>query len=349
MKRANGTGSVVKLRGNRRKPYAAKASFRDLNGDVVQKVIVYCATAREAQTALEEFNASKASGVPLTPDKLAMTVQDVYTLWSDRKFAKAGDASIKSYKASWARLSVIGGSKIRDVSIEQLQSIIDSDEVAGLSKSSIDNDRMLMKALFKFALERDIISKDYSAFVELPTVKAKHEKGAFTDIQVKMLEQMAASNVPWADTALILCYTGFRISELLDLTRFSYNAAESCLTGGMKSEAGKNRIIPIHPKIEPYIKSRALQGGERIVCDNDGAPISAQKYRNYMFKPLAESIGADGATPHWCRHTFATRLHAAGVRELERKRLLGHSDKDVTEHYTHTDLAQLTAAIGMLA
>ena len=61
------------------------------------------------------------------------------------------------------------------------------------------------------------------------------------------------------------------------------------------------------------------------------------------------SDAAVQATPHWCRHTFATRLHAAGAQELEQKRLLGHANKDVTEHYTHTDLEQLRAAIRLLA
>ena len=61
------------------------------------------------------------------------------------------------------------------------------------------------------------------------------------------------------------------------------------------------------------------------------------------------AIDCPQATPHWCRHTFASRLHAAGAEELAKKRLLGHSDRDITEHYTHTDIEQLKAAIQLLA
>ena len=112
---------------------------------------------------------------------------------------------------------------MREVSIDHLQGIIDQDEGAGLSKSSINNDKILMKALFRYALERDIVSRDYSDFVQLPGVGPKHEKGAFNDLQVKKLEQLAADGFPWADTVLMLCYTGFRITEFLTLTRFSYD------------------------------------------------------------------------------------------------------------------------------
>ena len=51
------------------------------------------------------------------------------------------------------------------------------------------------------------------------------------------------------------------------------------------------------------------------------------------------------ATPHWCRHTAASRMKVAGVDELAVKRILGHADKDVTEHYTHTDIDFLSKEI----
>ncbi|NLB28882.1 MAG: site-specific integrase [Clostridiales bacterium] len=60
-------------------------------------------------------------------------------------------------------------------------------------------------------------------------------------------------------------------------------------------------------------------------------------------------LGTPEATPHWCRHTFATRLHVAGADELCVKRLLGHANKDVTEHYTHTDIELLKTTVSKLA
>lgn len=349
MRRPNGTGTIVKLSGNRRKPYVVRIPDRDAQGRVIQRAHSYHATAKEAQTALDEYNAQKAAGIAAAPDQLSITVQGVYDLWSARKFAKAGKASIASYKASWARLAPIYGIKMRDVTIDLLQAIIDRDEAAGLSKSSITNDKLLMRYLFRTALERDIVAKDYSDFVQLPSIGAKYEKGAFTDLQLKELERMAATGVPWADTVLMLCYTGFRITEFLTLTRFSYDAEGDYLRGGIKTEAGKNRIVPVHPKIKPALMKWLARGGDTIICSDSGSPIRTQRYREDLFQPIVKALGVPQSTPHWCRHTFATRLHAAGVPELEQKRLLGHADKDVTEHYTHTDLEQLSIAIRLLA
>lgn len=233
--------------------------------------------------------------------------------------------------------------------IDFLQAIIDADERAGLSKSSINNDKILMKALFRFAMERDIITKDYSSFVQIPSVEAKHEKGAFTDLQMKKLEQMTEAGFPWSDTALMLCYPGFRVTEFLMLTRFSYNAEGNYLTGGMKTESGKNRIVPVHPKIKPYLMRWLDRGGDFLICDDVGRAITSGRYREACFAPVAQMLDVPQATPHWCRHTFSSRLHASGVPELEQKRLMGHANQSVTEHYTHTDVAQLTAAILKMA
>lgn len=59
--------------------------------------------------------------------------------------------------------------------------------------------------------------------------------------------------LPMVDTILILIYTGMRIEELLSLTKFHVYFKEMLITGGVKTDAGRDRIIPIHPKIQKYV------------------------------------------------------------------------------------------------
>ena len=54
MRRANGTGSIVKLSGNRRRPYLVKISARDKDGYVRQVALSYHAKLQEAQEALAD-------------------------------------------------------------------------------------------------------------------------------------------------------------------------------------------------------------------------------------------------------------------------------------------------------
>ncbi len=339
MRRANGTGSIVNLGPNRRNRYAVRVSYLERPGLWKQKYLSYHRTAKEAQEALDKY---LASNIPAK--SLAVTWGDVYAQWSAKKYTKAGSASIASYKASWGRLCSLEGKEISKITVDDLQAVIDKDETAGLSQSSINNDKLLMKALFKHAMERDLVAKDYSQFVEVPIVGAKVEKGAFDDITMRKIEKLASSGFPWADTVLMLCYTGFRVSEFLGLTRFSYHPDGNYLQGGLKTQAGKNRIVPVHPKIMPYLTKWLSRDGKTIICDDDGNAIPAYKYRP-LFAKVMEELGLPSATPHWCRHTAASRMRMAGVDEVAIKRILGHSDGDVTEHYTHVDVSFLAKEI----
>lgn len=348
MKRPNGTGTITKMSGTRRKPYAVRVPARDRKGRVVQKYLSYHATQKEAWEALEAYRAQLSGGLAPAPADLGVTLGEVYELWSARKYEKAGAASIQSYKASWARLSVYASKPIRSIGIDHWQSIIDEGEKNSLSGSSLRNALSLMRALSRYAIERDWTIKDYTQFVVLPSVGAKYEKGAFTDLEMAKIARMVSAGVPGADAVLVLCYTGFRIAEFLSLTRFSYDPVQQTLCGGLKTAAGKNRIIPVHPKILPIVESWYEQGGDRLYL-RKGKPISPAVFREAVFAPLMKTLGREAATPHWCRHTFASRLHAAGADELNIKRLMGHSDKDVTEHYTHVTLQTLRETINKIA
>lgn len=351
MKRANGTGSIVKLAGNRRRPYAVKVSGRNKYGQVVQTILSYHAKAAEAQDALEAYRLAKSAGAAPSVDAASMTVGDVFDAWKAREYRKLKPASIASHNAAWnKRVSRFASRKMRSMALDEWQALLDEDEDAGLSQSTINNDALLIKALYSYSMERDIVGKDYSRYLDVPSVGSKRPREALDDLQVARLSQMAAEGVPWADTALMLCYTGFRVSEFLQLTRFSYHPEEGgYLQGGLKTEAGRNRIVPVHPKIQPYLAAWLSKGGDTVICGERGQAIPPEQYREH-FKSLMERLGAADATPHWCRHTFATRLHAAKADPLAIKWLLGHSTKsDVTARYTHESVAILKEAVRLLA
>lgn len=46
---------------------------------------------------------------------------------------------------------------------------------------------------------------------------------------------------------------------------------------------------------------------------------------------------------HDLRHTFATRLRAAGVPEEDRAALLGHAPRTMPEHYASADIGRLVS------
>lgn len=135
---------------------------------------------------------------------------------------------------------------------------------------------------------------------------------------------------------LILCYSGWRITEAgklhIDLDQGYYE-------GGIKTKAGKGRIVPIHSAVYPLVKHRYEKYGTLL-------PMCAYNFRLNMYKILNE-LGIEKHTPHDCRHTFSKLCEDSHVNENDRKRMIGHAfGNDVTNRvYGHRDLRDLKIEI----
>ena len=337
LRRANGTGSVSFLGKDRRRPYLARA-FDKKTG--VRIIIGYFATRDEAETALMQ------NQVKPLPPKASITLKQLYDEWSKIKYTDdLSKDTINNYKAGWKYLIPLQGKIFRELRAGQYQAVIDA---AGetKSRSSLEKIKTVVVMLSTYAMQNDIIDKNYGSFIKLPKA-TRSIKTAFTDIETKLIEQAAKDGIPFADCVLMMCYTGFRITEFLSLTQFSYNAEQDTLTGGIKSEAGKNRVIPVHPKIKPFLMAWLNKKGDRIICKPDGKKYTSKYFRENCFAPALEQIeGVRELDPHECRHTFASLLHAAGVSQKEIMELMGHDDPEVDlKTYIHVDIERLKNAV----
>mgnify|MGYP005892712899 FL=1 len=200
----------------------------------------------------------------------------------------------------------------------------------------------LFKQMYKFALQFDYIEKDYAQFTRI-TKEDDDESGVpFTPEEITRLWQQ--SEKPWVDSILILIYSGFRISELLKMPVCDIDTNNMTFKGGVKTAAGKNRIVPIHSEIQSFVCKQLSEGHSTLLG------VSQATYRK-IFNDTLLSVGiTEKHTPHDCRHTFATLLDNAEANPICIKRLMGHSSgNDTTEKvYTHKDIEQLRKAIEMI-
>ena len=177
-------------------------------------------------------------------------------------------------------------------------------------------------------------------YVEMPKVKEEEHHADFTDEEIAKLwsaadktdEQTAAM----VKMILTMIYSGFRIGAWRKMT-----VENDVFIGGVKTDAGNNRVVPIHSSITGFV---AGMYGE-FLCGK-----SESQFRRDMRRVLMEiEIDTDEKyhTPHSCRHTFHRLLEKAGVSEADRKRLMGHSLKgDITNGtYGHRSVEELKEQI----
>ena len=149
------------------------------------------------------------------------------------------------------------------------------------------------------------------------------------------------------DTVLIMIYTGLRIGELLLIKNQDIDIKNRTIIGGIKTKAGKNRIIPINTKILPLIQARISSGSNFLIVNKKGEQLSYQTYQK-CFKKLMLKLNMQH-TIHDCRHTFASLLSNADANKTAIAKIIGHSNYETTEKiYTHKDIEELKKAIDLI-
>ena len=303
------------------------------------QILGYFEERPQAMVALANHHVNP---VPLKAD---ITLEEVYKEWSAGKFAYIEKQTEYSYQAGWKHLDKYAKVKFKELRAGHIQSVIDACHKKGMSRSSLHKIKVVSTMLFSYAMQNDIVNKNYAEFVRLPK-ESKEEKQIFTDIEIQKLEK---ADMPWVDTILILIYTGMRINELLGLTRFGVDLENQTITGGLKTDAGKNRIIPIHPKIIKHVKAWHDKNGDYLICNNNGQRISDKLYREKYYYPALAKLEIRKLTPHCCRHTCASLLHRGGADTKSIQMLMGHTKYSFTaDTYTHVNIEDLKTAISKI-
>ena len=204
--------------------------------------------------------------------------------------------------------------------------------------------KALGTSLWRYAMQLDIVDRNYAEYIYIQK-EEKNERVAFSSEQMaKMWEKV--STVPELKYILVLCYTGMRIGEMLNAKTDNYNKAEQYFIAGSKTEAGKDRIITISPRILPFFDGFGI---DKYLFFLGEEKLSEKRFRANYFYPALQKIGMDvlkedGShlyTPHCCRHTFATLMKNINAPATDKQKLIGHTKCEMTAHYTHTDIESL--------
>lgn len=336
MRNPNGYGSVAKLSGNRRRPYIVKKTIGwNDSGQPIIEIIGYAATREEGLLLLAEYNRD-----PWDVDRAKITLGELFQLWLDKKAPKLGASNRSSLRAAYKHCAALAKKSYKTIKAFQMQDCIDNCGRTYATQAAIKN---LWGHLDRFALELDIINRCYSDLLTSAPIPPT-SRDRFSDEVIDRIWEHAAE--PWVDTVLIFIYSGWRISELLDLKKEDVDLQAGTMKGGTKTKAGKNRIVPIHSLIRPMVERRMEEPGEYLI-QWKGARCSTSQYR-LIWKDLAERLQIPG-TPHSCRHTFESLLDSAGANRKCIDLLMGHVSKDTGNRvYNHKSISELRTSLELV-
>ena len=358
----NGYGSIKRLSGNRRNPFGvyppateqvAPGQYKPVSAlcytdDWYKGFAVLTAyhagnyypgyertlndiSANSTNQLLADYNQAFRS---TELEKIKPTFAEVYQRYYKFKYEDSGKeyskSSINSTAAAFKNCSVLHGRIFEELRHDDLQSTVDNCE---LSHASLELIVSLFHQLYAYAEIYELVDKDYSKHVKIKKDDDDEHGVPFSDEEIKILWDNKDDEI--VEMILIMIYSGYRISAY---PKLEVNLEERYFKGGVKTKAGKDRIVPIHSGIYNLVSQRISRYGKLLPI----APVTL-RHKSY---PVLESLGISRHTPHDCRHTFSALCEKYQVGDNDRKRMLGHEFDDVTNKvYGHRSVEDLRKEI----
>lgn len=279
-----------------------------------------------------------------------ITWQKLYDLWLPTH--RAGKSTINCYKAAEKYFSEIAFWKLRDIEIDDLQECIDD---CPHGRRTRENMKALGNLIYKYAIPRGYASLNLAYYLIISGERGQEREG----LPIECLPEIekAIDIVPYADYIYCMCYLGFRPSEFLSLDIKNYDRKNKTLTGGAKTAAGKNRVVPIAEKIQPIV-DRLTKGRTEgaVFCDENGGFFNYAYFRTNCFYPALDAIGIDNPvidnkhkySPHCCRHTFATLLKKIKAADADKMKLIGHASPEMLRYYQDVNIEDLKKIVNAM-
>lgn len=212
-----------------------------------------------------------------------------------------------------------------------------------------------LRTFYRFLLSENRIKRIPLDNIESPKMK-RHLPFVLSVKEMETLVESAkvTNYIGLRDRAMLetLYAAGLRISELLSLRLSDVFLSENLLMVRGKGE--KERIVPIGDPARYYIErylrdSRPVlkkrKRSEYLFVSARGDRLSRMGFWKILRKYIVASGIDQRITPHTFRHSFATHLLEGGADLRIVQELLGHSDIQTTEIYTHIDREKLKEAI----
>ena len=368
MRRANGTGNIYKMKGGkRRKPWRVRVTVGwELNPKTGRckhnlKTLGYYASRAEAEAALVAYQEC-----PYDLNTKDITFKELYEQWTEDYFKKLTSiSSERTITSAYRYCSGLYNMKMRDIRIYHLQECMDKGYIIpdrGKEKgqkryaSACTKGRIksMFNLMFDWAYALEIVDRNYARAFELyketkiKQVREKRKNTIFSKEEIDLLWKNV-DKIAFVDMVLCGIYSGWRPQELAILKIKDIDLELQVMYGGMKTDAGKDRCVPIHPLIQPLIEKRYAEAKElgsnylfNDINGQQGIYMTYDKYRG-RFNKVVERLQMDHH-PHETRHTFITKAKRVRMEEYILKRIVGHAINDNTEKtYTHREIEELKA------
>lgn len=319
------------------------------------KPVAFFRTYNDAYIALVEYNKN-----PYDLDD-AISVAELYERWTNDYFKTLkSESSMRTITCAWAYCSSVYNMRASDVRARHIKGCMEEGvaKIKGKEQHASAGTKARIKSMFNlmldYALEYEIVDRNYARTFNVSddiiqeTEDSKRGHIPFTESEIEILW----NNIDvkqYVDVILFQCYSGWRPQELGLLRLDDIDWEQGIIVGGMKSDAGRDRVVPIHPKIRHIVEEKYKEavdlGSEYLINCTDsrtGLKLTYDKYQKRFVKIIGELKLNDQHRAHDPRMHFITMAKKYKLDEYAVKYIAGHAIQDITERvYTKREISWL--------
>lgn len=346
----NGFGGIVEIRNkNLRKPFRAEVTVgKNENNRPVRKILGYYESYNNAYVALAEYNKH-----PYDFYKL-ITVEQLYEKWTAVYFKNITESAARTIIAAWRYCFSTYKIPAQEIRARHIKFCMEKGMWNGKKPSPAIATKIksLWNLMLDYALEFEVVDRNYARTFNISDKildeQTKATRGHIIFSQEEMEKLWNHLHVPYVNIILMQCYSGWRPQELGKILLEDVDLDNGIMKGGVKSDAGINRVVPIHPKIKNiihdlYKTSKSLDSKYLITCTDmtthrSNPVLTYDKYSKRFMDVIKQLNLNPEHRPHDPRKQFASMAKEAGVDPYAVKLLIGHSITDITEK-TYTEVS----------
>ena len=286
-----------------------------------------------------------------------MTLKEVYDAWAPWYAPRVDKDTFGCYRAAFAYFKTLENDIIRGISAGDLQKCLDD---CPRGHRTHQNMKCTAGLLWAYAIDHNLADRDVTENLYIGK-GASVQREPLDDMEVEKFRKMIGKE-RYADYIYALCYLGYRPGEMLEIRKDQVHEHNGSLyiVEGKKTDAGRDRIVPVHPKIRSIIEAQLRMKDTEYLFpmyvfnrkgDFKGFKVMNDNYFNkYAFRPLADKLGIPkNKVPYSARHTFSDKLKDADGTDKVKASLIGHSDYKFTQKkYQSTNLEELQTAMNSI-
>jgi len=215
------------------------------------------------------------------------------------------------------------------------------------SPATVNRELQVLSKVFSMAYDNGLVETNPMRRVHKLREAPARERYLTDDEEKRLFEILVGRRAHIRPIVVVALQTGMRQGEILGMKWENVDFEQKTIYVA-HTKTGRPRKLPMSKPVEVELRSlKQDASSEEHVFSYARTGLKLTTFR-HAWEGACTAAKISGLRFHDLRHTFATRLRAKGVHEMDIMSLLGHTTLQMTSRYTHAMPENLRTAVDSL-